>query len=181
MSASALGVGSRVGHPKFGSGLIVSVDATYYKIYFSSIEVVKTLARDFEGFTVEEAKVPDFPVLTLKEVEKAIREAIKATSERAPLVPLGGKWIGGSLIIEPFDKNLQSKEIPIETFFHKIVMVREKLRVLEQNINNLPKLDDEDRVGLQQYITRCYGSLTTFNALFAYKEDQFRGSGKGEV
>lgn len=178
MSASELAVGSRIAHPKFGSGVIVSVDATYYKIYFSSTEEVKTLARDYEGFTVEEAKVPDFPMLTLKDVEKAIREALQATSERAPLVPLGGKWMGGNLVIEPYDKSLQPKEIPIETFFHKIVMVREKLRVLEQNINNHPKLDDEDRVGLQQYITRCYGSLTTFNVLFAYKEDQFKGGGK---
>ena len=84
MSASELAVGSRIAHPKFGSGVIVSVDATYYKIYFSSTEEVKTLARDYEGFTVEEAKVPDFPMLTLKDVEKAIREALQATSERAP-------------------------------------------------------------------------------------------------
>lgn len=178
MSASELGVGSRIGHPKFGTGVIVSVDETYYKIYFSTLEEVKTLARDFEGFSVVEAKVPDFPMLTMKDVERAIREALIATSERAPLIPLGGKWMGGTLIIEPSDRSLQSKEIPVETFFRKIVMVREKLRVLEQNINNHPKLDDEDRVNMQQYITRCYGSLTTFNVLFAYKEDQFKGSGK---
>lgn len=177
MSASELGIGSRIAHPKFGSGVIVALDATYYKIYFSGSEEVKTLARDYDGFTVEEAKVPDFPMLSMKDVEKAIREALLATSERAPLVPLGGKWIGGKVILEPFDSGLQTKEIPIETFFHKVVMVREKLRVLEQNINNHPKLDDEDRVNLQQYITRCYGSLTTFNVLFAYKEDQFKGSG----
>lgn len=178
MSASELGVGSRIGHPKFGTGVIVSVDETYYKIYFTSSEEVKTLARDYEGFSVVEAKVPDFPMLTMKDVERAIREALIATSERAPLIPLGGKWMGGTLIIEPSDRSLQTKEIPVETFFHKIIMVREKLRVLEQNINNHPKLDDEDRVNMQQYITRCYGSLTTFNVLFAYKEDQFKGSGK---
>ena len=177
MSASELGVGSKISHPKFGSGVIVSVDATYYKIYFSASEEVKTLGRDYEGYTVEESKMPDFPMLTMKDVEKAIREALIATSERAPLVPLGGKWMGGKLILEPSDASLQAKEVPLETFFHKIVMVREKLRVLEQNINNHPKLDDEDRIGLQQYITRCYGSLTTFNVLFAYKEDQFKGSG----
>lgn len=177
MSASELGVGSKISHPKFGSGVIVSVDATYYKIYFSTLEEVKTLARDYEGYTVEESKMPDFPMLTMKDVERAIREALIATSERAPLVPLGGKWMGGKLILEPFDASLLAKEVPLETFFHKIVMVREKLRVLEQNINNHPKLDDEDRIGLQQYITRCYGSLTTFNVLFAYKEDQFKGSG----
>jgi superoxide dismutase len=85
--------------------------------------------------------------------------------------------MGGIVIFEPNDVALQVKEIPMAAFFHKIVMVREKLRVLEQNINNHPKLDDEDRVHLQQYITRCYGSLTSFNILFAHKEDQFKGSG----
>ena len=157
--------------------MIVSADATYYKIYFYDTEEVKTLARDYEGFEIEEAKKPDFPMLTQKDVEKAIREALIQTSERAPIVPLGGKWIGGSITLNPGDASLQEKDIPMDTFFHKIVMVREKLRVLEQNINNHPKLDDEDRVHLQQYITRCYGSLTTFNVLFAYQEDQFKGSG----
>ncbi|WP_353681507.1 hypothetical protein, partial [Algoriphagus sp.] len=177
MSASELAPGSRLRHPKFGSGMIVSADATYYKIYFYDTEEVKTLARDYEGFEIEEAKKPDFPMLTQKDVEKAIREALIQTSERAPIVPLGGKWIGGSITLNPGDASLQEKEISMDTFFHKIVMVREKLRVLEQNINNHPKLDDEDRVHLQQYITRCYGSLTSFNVLFAYKEDQFKGSG----
>lgn len=176
-SSSELAPGSKLNHSKFGTGMILSVDETYYKIYFYNSEEVKTLARDYDGYTVEEAKVPDFPMLTMKDVEKAIREALIQTSERAPNVPLGGKWIGGNVVFEPNDKDLQSKEIPMATFFHKIVMVREKLRVLEQNINNHPKLDDEDRIGLQQYITRCYGSLTTFNVLFAYKEDQFKGSG----
>jgi hypothetical protein len=178
MEASELGVGSRIGHPKFGSGVIVAIDSTYYKIYFATTEEVKTIARDFEGFTVEEAKVPDFPMLSLKDIEKVIKEALLQTAERAPLVPLGGKWMGGKVTFYPSDPSLQEKEVPMNTFFHKIVMVRERLRVLEQNINNHPKLDDEDRINLQQYITRAYGSLTTFNILFAYKEDHFKGSGK---
>jgi len=177
MDTSQLAPGSKLNHPKFGTGMILSLDDTYYKIYFYLSDEVKTLARDYEGFEVEEAKKPDFPMLTMKDVERAIREALIATSERAPIIPLGGKWMGGNVVFEPNDANLQSKEIPMETFFHKIVMVREKLRVLEQNINNHTKLDDEDRVHLQQYITRCYGSLTSFNVLFAYKEDQFKGSG----
>lgn len=177
MSASDLAPGSKLRHPKFGVGMVLSVDEKYYKIYFYDNEEIKTLGRDYEGFEVEEAKKPDFPILTQKDVEKAIKEALIQTSERAPIVPLGGKWIGGSVILNPGDEGLQSKEIPMDTFFHKVVMVREKLRVLEQNINNHSKLDDEDRVHLQQYITRCYGSLTTFNVLFAYKEDQFKGSG----
>ncbi len=177
MNSNSLAPGSKLNHPKLGTGMILSLDETYYKIYFYDSGEVKTLARDYEGFTVEEAKVPDFPMLTMKDVEKAIREALIQTSDRAPIVPLGGKWMGGSVTFNPSDPSLQDKEIPMATFFHKIVMVREKLRVLEQNINNHPKLDDEDRVHLQQYITRCYGSLTSFNVLFAYKEDQFKGSG----
>jgi len=180
MSTSELAPGSKLRHPKFGLGMILSADESYYKIYFYNTEEIKTLARDYDGFEIEEAKKPDFPMLTQKDVEKAIREALIQTSERMPIVPLGGKWIGGKVVILPGDEDLQNKEIPIDTFFHKVVMVQEKLRVLEQNINNHPKLDDEDRVHLQQYITRCYGSLTTFNVLFAYKEDQFKGSGGKE-
>ncbi len=88
---------------------------------------------------------------------------------------MGDKWINGSMILKPQDDNLQSKVIPIETFFHKIVMVRDRLRVMEQRINSSKVLSDEDKVNLQQYLTRIYGSLTTFNALFKYKEDHFVG------
>ena len=98
--------------------------------------------------------------------------------EPAP-IELGDRWDGGTLILQPEDSSLQSKEVPIETFFHKIVMVRDRLRVMEQQINAQDKLSDEDKVNLQQYITRIYGSLTTFNVLFKYKEDQFKGSSKG--
>ncbi|MDV7394671.1 hypothetical protein RZS08_25025, partial [Arthrospira platensis SPKY1] len=90
-------------------------------------------------------------------------------------VELGNKWIGGKLLLQPSDEGIQPKEIPIETFFHKIVMMRDRLRVLEQNINSHAVMSDEEKIHLQQYITRIYGSLTTFNILFKHKEDYFVG------
>ena len=88
---------------------------------------------------------------------------------------LGKKWQGGTMILQPADKELKPKDMPIETFFHKIVMMRDRLRVLEQNINSSGSLTDEEKVNLQQYISRIYGSMTSFNILFEDKEDYFVG------
>jgi hypothetical protein len=93
-------------------------------------------------------------------------------------VELGGRWEGGELILKPGKPGMQDKRIPVDAFFHKIVMVRDKLRVLEQKINGHPGLSDADKVGLQSYITGCYGSLTTFNVLFGRRDDWFVGAGK---
>lgn len=91
-------------------------------------------------------------------------------------VQLAGKWEGGTVRLIPADESLQAKDLPIDAIFHKVVMVRDRLRVLEQKINTHPKLTDADKVDMQQYVTRCYGSLTTFNVLFKEKKDQFIGS-----
>ena len=90
-------------------------------------------------------------------------------------VELAGKWSGGEVVLKPGKEGLAEKRLPVEALFHKVVMIRDKLRVLEQKINGHPKLGDDEKVQLQQYITACYGSLTTFNVLFANREDQFAG------
>jgi len=94
-------------------------------------------------------------------------------------VALAGKWEGGEMVLKPGKAGVQDKRIPLDALFHKIVMIRDKLRVLEQKINGNPKLGDDDKVQLQQYVTACYGSLTTFNVLFADRDDQFVGQ-KGD-
>jgi len=177
MGDSKLGVGSRIEHPKFGKGVIVEMDAAYYTIWFSDGNSTRAIDREFQGMVVLEKVSLDVDPITLSDIEKAIRNVIDEKSDMQEIVELGARWNGGTLIIKPTDSNLQPKEVPIETFFHKIVMVRDRLRVLEQNINAHKVLTDEDKVDLQQYITRAYGSLTTFNILFKNAEQQFKGAG----
>jgi len=121
--------------------------------------------------------VPELEAMTREELKALLREALEETLE----VRLAPKWEGGILLLKPAAAGLQPKEMPIDAFFHKVVMVRDRLRSLEQKVNSHPKLSDAEKVEMQQYVTRCYGSLTTFNLLFAEKDDQFVGEkGKGE-
>ncbi len=108
------------------------------------------------------------------EFRKVLREVIQEELG-PPSVELGGRWQGGELVMVPGKEGTGEKRVPLESFFHKIVMIRERLRVLEQKINNHDMLTDEDKVQLQQYVTQCYGTLTTFNVLFADKNDGFTG------
>jgi hypothetical protein len=110
----------------------------------------------------------------LRRIVQAVRAVLNA--EQSVSGAIGERWAGGQLVLKPGKAGTQEKTIPIEAFFRKIVAVREKLRVLEQRINSHPKLGDEDRLQLQEYITRAYGSLTTFNLLFAEAEDRFVGA-----
>ena len=113
---------------------------------------------------------------------RKVMQAVRAVwnAEQSVAGTIGDRWQGGQLVLRPGREGTQEKVVPIEAFFRKIVMVRDRLRVLEQRINNHPKLADTDRLELQEYITRAYGSLTTFNVLFADAEDRFVGTGSDE-
>ena len=115
----------------------------------------------------------------LRKIVQAVRAVLNA--EQSVSGHIADRWTGGQLVLKPGRAGTQEKTIPIEDFFRKIIAVRERLRVLEQRINSHPKLADDDRVQLQEYITRAYGSLTTFNLLFADADDRFVGTkGPGE-
>ena len=114
--------------------------------------------------------------MTREEFAQAIRDALR---EESPDVPLAPKWEGGSILVKPGDPSLQAKELPLDALFHKVVMVRDRLRVLEQKVNAHPKLSDAEKVDMQGYVTKCYGSLTSFNLLFRDERDKFVGDKTG--
>src|SRR5438132_12012976 len=117
--------------------------------------------------------------MTKDELKALLREALEEQSGGG-LPPLAPKWEGGTALLKPADPAMQPKEIPLESLFHKVVMIRDKLRVLEQKINGSAKLTDAEKVDLQAYITGCYGSLTTFNIPFRDRDDGFKGAGGKE-
>ncbi|HSN50845.1 MAG TPA: hypothetical protein VLR52_06390 [Bacteroidales bacterium] len=173
MSETVMGVGSRIKHPQFGKGVIIQIRSDAYEISFIDIGI-RLVSRSFEGFEIIESVETASDLATYEKIEKSLIRVLRQFSDIHETVPIGGKWTGGKLVMIPGDKNLKEKEVPIEAFFHKIVMIRDRVRVLEQKINS-SNLSDEEKVELQQYITRIYGSLTTFNILFKNKEDQFVG------
>jgi hypothetical protein len=117
----------------------------------------------------------------LEKIDRIVRNALAEVRDETNPVPIARKWQGGRLVLWPREEGMAGKELPLDTFFHKIVMLRDRLRTLEQQINGHPKLDEAEKVHLQQYITRCYGSLTSFNVLFRDREDQFSGTGTGSA
>jgi hypothetical protein len=176
MKIEALHVGLRVRHPKYGMGVVKSISETTAEVQFDDGR--RTLAPEPSGLENAEAHATlqglDLPLAQF------IEQTVGATIDRlglekpeAVVEQLATRWHRGRVVLHPSDPALVTKEIPIETFFHKVVGIRNQLRVLEQKINSQPNLSDAEKVEMQQYVTRCYGSLTTLNLLFKEKEDQF--------
>ncbi len=175
-----LGIGTRLQHTQHGQGVIVAVKYATYLISFINhgIKEIDKTDTHLDEIIPENVTAE---IETSSDVEKSLLKILRQWAEVTEIVPIGDKWIGGTMLLQTADKTLKPKEVPIDVFFHKIVMLRDRLRVLEQNINSHKKLTDEDKVNLQQYITRIYGSLTTFNVLFKNKENWFVGEkGSGE-
>jgi hypothetical protein len=169
-------VGMKVHHPDYGVGTVTSVSEHLADIRFDS--GLRTLSPEQSDMSPAEAQAEvsglTVPLGTL--IEETVSVMIRQMGlerDETVIEKLAARWQKGTLVMRPSDAALQSKDVPLEVFFHKIVMVRNNLRVLEQKINAHEKLTDAEKVEMQQYITRCYGSLTTFNLLFKEKEDQF--------
>jgi len=171
-----LGIGSRIKHEKYGVGVVTNVAPKMYWVTFIE-NGLETINID-EDIEVIEAVEGDVDTVSFYEVESIFKKLLHKYSDISEIVPLADKWKGGTIILSPADSNLKDKEILIDNFFHKIVMVRDRVRVMEQKINSSKTLDDQDKIDLQQYITRIYGSLTTFNVLFKNSDQNFKGAGK---
>ncbi len=169
-----LGVGSWVKHPAYGEGVIMKLNYASYQVSFK-LYGLKDVGKSYSEWEIIE-RIEPTDEITFTEAEKSLMTILKKWSDVTEIVPLGDNWKGGTLVLKPGSEDLKEKEIPIETFFHKIVMLRDRLRVMEQRINSSKNLDDEEKVNLQQYITRIYGSLTTFNVLFKVKSSHFVGA-----
>ena len=177
MTIESIRIGMRVRHPQYGSGTVKTISEVVAEIQFDD-GTKRAVAPEPSGLE------PLDPAVTVSGLNVPLAQFISQTLDVAVaklglqkpdaiVEKLGLRWHGGKLVLHPSDPTLQTKEVPLEVFFHKVVMIRNNLRVLEQKINAHEKLTDGEKVELQQYITNSYGSLTTFNILFKDKEDHF--------
>ena len=179
LSIESLHIGMRVLHPRYGVGTVRALTAQTADINFD--DALRTIAPASSDLTSAEATATltelQIPLETLiRQTAQSMVEALGLEKDDTIVEGLANRWQRGTLVMQSADASLQPKEVPLETFFHKIVMIRNNLRVLEQKVNASDKLSDADKFDMQQYITRCYGSLTTFNVLFKNKDEQFRTS-----
>ena len=177
MKIETLHIGMKVRHPQYGVGTVRSLNDKTAEIEFDDAQrTIAPASSDLQPAeptaTLSELQMPLANLV--RDTAHAVVEALGLEQKDVLVEGLATRWQRGTLVIQPAESSLQPKEVPLETFFHKIVMIRNNLRVLEQKVNASDKLSDADKFDLQQYITRCYGSLTTFNILFKNKDDQFR-------
>lgn len=167
-----LGIGSRINHAEYGKGVVTNVSSKEYWVTFidGGLETI-AINSEFEVIEVTENEVD---TISLYDVEQSLLSILKKWNGLGEPVALGDKWKGGNMKLVPGQAGLAHKDVPIDVFFHKIVMLRDRLRVMEQKIN-ASNLEEIEKVELQQYITRIYGSLTTFNILFKSQNDHFVG------
>jgi hypothetical protein len=174
-----LHIGMKVNHPRYGVGVVKALTEHTADISFDDApRTLEPASADLSSAeptaTLRELQVPLANLI--RDTAQAMVEALGLEKEDTVVEGLANRWQGGTLVLQSADTSLQPKEVPLDTFFHKIVMIRNNLRVLEQKVNASDKLSDADKFEMQQYITRCYGSLTTFNILFKNKDDQFTTS-----
>ncbi len=172
----------RVRHPNYGPGTVKSVDEQAATVQFDD-GIRRQVSPEASGLQPAEAQAAigglEMPLAQfIEQTVRAVADRIGLEQPSAVRDELAGRWAGGKAVLHPTDPTLQTKEIPLDTFFHKIVMMRNNLRTLEQRINSSERLSDAEKFDLQGYITRCYGSMTTFNVLFRNKENQFNSKGE---
>jgi hypothetical protein len=167
-----LGIGSRIIHAEYGKGVVTNVSSKEYWVTFID-GGLETIAINSE-FEVIEAAENEVDTISFYDVEQSLLTILKKWNGLSEPVAIGDKWKGGNMKLEPGQAGLAHKDVPVDVFFHKIVMLRDRLRVMEQKIN-ASNLEEIEKVELQQYITRIYGSLTTFNVLFKSQSDYFVG------
>ena len=181
MKIQNLTIGMSVRHPQYGIGTVKQISEQTAEVRFS--DTLRTVDPELSGL------LPAEPGMAVSGLEQPLGQFVESTIEKIverlglerpddTVAELGARWQKGKIVLHPSDPTLQTKDVPLEVLFHKIVGIRNQLRVLEQKVNAHTILTDADKVEMQQYISRCYGSLTTFNLLFKNKEGQF--SSKGE-
>ena len=178
MKIEALHVGMKVRHPQYGVGAVKTISEQTAEIRFDDGQ--RTVAPEAADLQPADAQLQVTGLsqslkLFVEETVHAVVAALGLEKPDSLVEELGVRWHNGKLVMHPADPTLQTKEVPLEVFFHKIVMMRNNLRVLEQKINGHEKLSEAEKIEMQQYITKCYGSMTTFNVLFRSKEGQFGG------